>query len=69
MKSNEIREMTVEEIQRKGGDLKQELFNLRFQHGTGQLENTARLKQTRRDIARIETILKEKQSSESGRSE
>ena len=69
MKSNEIREMTVEEIQRKGGDLKQELFNLRFQHGTGQLENTAKLKQTQRDIARIETILKEKQSSESGRSE
>ena len=69
MKSNEIRELTVEEIQRKGVDLKQELFNLRFQHGTGQLENTARLKQTKRDIARIETILKEKQSSESGRSE
>ena len=38
MKSNEIRELTVEEIQRKGVDLKQELFNLRFQHGTGQLE-------------------------------
>lgn len=69
MKSNEIREMTVEEIQRKGGELKQEFFNLRFQHGSGQLENTARLKQTKRDIARIETILKEKQSSESGKSE
>ena len=69
MKSNEIRELTVEEIQRKGVDLKQELFNLRFQHGTGQLENTARLKQTKRDIARVETILKEKQSSESGKSE
>jgi large subunit ribosomal protein L29 len=69
MKSNEIRELIVEEIQRKGVDLKQELFNLRFQHGTGQLENTARLKQTKRDIARVETILKEKQSSESGKSE
>jgi len=69
MKPGEIRELGIEELQRKKDDLAQEIFNLRFQHGVGQLENTARLKQTKRDIARVETILKEKQSSESERSE
>ncbi len=59
MKAREIREMTPEEVRRKLEEMKQELFNLRFQHAVGQLENKARLKQTRRDIARLETVLKE----------
>ena len=64
MKSSEIREMGLEEMQRKRDDMKEEMFNLRFQHGVGQLENTARLKQTRRDIARIETLIKEQQRAD-----
>jgi len=64
MKSSEIREMSLEEMQRKRDDLQEEMFNLRFQHGVGQLENTAILKQTKRDIARIETLIKEKQRAD-----
>lgn len=60
MKASEMRDLSLEEGQRKLTDLKQELFNLRFQHGVGQLENTAKLIQTKRDIARIQTILREK---------
>ncbi len=59
MKSSEIREMTGEEIQRKVNDLKEELFNLRFQHGAGQLENPQKMKQVKRDIARCQTIARE----------
>ena len=59
MKSSEIREMTGEEIQRKVNDLKEELFNLRFQHGAGQLENPQKMKQLKRDIARCQTIARE----------
>jgi large subunit ribosomal protein L29 len=59
MKGSEIREMTVEEMQRKVGDLKQELFNLRFQLEIGQLENRAKIRQTKQDIARLLTIIRE----------
>jgi large subunit ribosomal protein L29 len=59
MKASDIIEMSVEEMQRKIGDLKEELFNLRFQHEIGQLENPQRMKQTKRDIARIYTIMRE----------
>ena len=59
MKASEIRALSREEMQQKLNDLKQELFNLRFQHETGQLENTRVLKQTRKDIARINTIMTE----------
>ena len=64
MKAREIREMGVEEMQRKRDDLREEMFNLRFQHGVGQLENTAKLKQTKRDIARIETLIREQQRAD-----
>ncbi|MBW2192568.1 MAG: 50S ribosomal protein L29 [Deltaproteobacteria bacterium] len=57
MKASEIRELSLEEKQRKVADLKEELFNLRFQHGVGQLENSSRLKQIKRDIARVKTII------------
>ncbi len=59
MKASEIKEMSPEEMQRKIGDLKEELFNLRFQHEIGQLENPQKMKQTKRDIARINTIFRE----------
>ncbi|HWR92542.1 MAG TPA: 50S ribosomal protein L29 [Desulfobacterales bacterium] len=59
MKGSEIREMTVEEMQRKVGDLKQELFNLRFQLEIGQLENRAKIRETKQDIARLLTIIRE----------
>ena len=59
MKSSEINEMSLEEMLRKISDLKEELFNLRFQHEIGQLENPQKMKQVKRDIARIYTISRE----------
>jgi large subunit ribosomal protein L29 len=60
MKASEIRDLTADEIERKVTDLKEALFNLRFQHETGQLENPKKLSETKRDIARLKTILNEK---------
>ncbi len=59
MKPVEIRKMSVEEIQAKLSDSREELMKLRFQQVTGQLTDTNRLRQLRRDIARFETILNE----------
>ena len=59
MKASEIRDLNPDEIHQKVSDLKEELFNLRFQHEIGQLENPQRMKQTKRDIARLKTILRE----------
>ncbi len=59
MKASEIRELSHGEQLQKISDLGEELFNLRFQHETGQLENPQRMKQIKRDIARIRTILRE----------
>ena len=64
MKASEIRAMSLDEMQRKAADLKEELFNLRFQHEIGQLENPMKMKQTKRDIARIKTIIKETEGEE-----
>lgn len=61
MKASQIRTMTDEEIARTLDESYQELFNLRFQFATGQLRNTARLSQVRRDIARLRTILRERE--------
>ena len=57
MKASEIRELSQEERLQKVDELKQQLFNLRFQHETGQLENPQKLKQTKHDIARMKTII------------
>ena len=62
MKIRELREMDGEELLRKKTELKDQLFKLRFQHELGQLENAAKLQTVRRDIARIETLLKEEQA-------
>ena len=59
MKVKEIRELTTAEMLDQEKQLKEELFNLRFQLATGQLENTARIQEVRKSIARIKTVLKE----------
>jgi large subunit ribosomal protein L29 len=56
----EIQNMDVSGLSQQLKDLRDEQFNLRFQHSTGQLENTARMKQVRREIARVKTIMKQK---------
>ena len=60
MKANEIRDLSDKEREEKVGDLREELFNLRFQLATGKIENPSRLGLLRRDIARIKTIQQEK---------
>jgi large subunit ribosomal protein L29 len=60
LKANELRDMTEEELDEKLRETRQQLFNLRFQHATGQLDNTRKLRQVRHDIARIFTILGER---------
>ena len=59
MKASEIRDLNPDEMHQKVSDLKEELFNLRFQHEIGQLENPQKMKQMKRDIARMKTILRE----------
>ena len=63
MKPAEIRDLSLNEMQAKIQDLRGEAFNIRIKRSTGQLENTARLKQLRLDIARVETIMREKREA------
>ena len=60
MKAREFRDLSEVELRQKVQDFTVELFNLKFQHATGQLENTERLPQVRKDLARVKTILHEK---------
>lgn len=60
MKANELRDLSVDDLSRKESELNQELFNLRFQLHTGHLENSARIPQVRREIARVKTVLRQK---------
>ncbi len=62
MKAREIRELKLEELWAKSRELRGDLFNAFVKRSTGQLENTAKLKQLRRDIARVETVLRERQN-------
>jgi large subunit ribosomal protein L29 len=64
VKSEQIREMGVDELRHKDKELQEQLFRLRFQKSLGQLDNALKLRETRRDIARVKTILKEKQVKE-----
>ena len=64
MKARELRDLSEAELRQKELDLITELFNLKFQHATGQLENTERLPQVRKDLARVKTILGEKTSAQ-----
>ncbi|MBI5644361.1 MAG: 50S ribosomal protein L29 [Deltaproteobacteria bacterium] len=61
MKSAEIRDMTLEEIRAKGGEITKELFNLRMRHATNQLENPLKLRILKREVARLKTIIAEKE--------
>ena len=60
MRTKEVRELSQNEMRQRILDLRQELFNLRFQAATGRIEKPARLRTIRRDIARLKTVLKEK---------
>jgi large subunit ribosomal protein L29 len=60
MRAADLRELTEEELQAKLKELGEELFNLRFQLSSQQLENTARVRETKRDLARVKTVIREK---------
>ncbi len=61
MKVAEVRELDVAQLEQRLAETRRELFNLRFQHATGQLENTGQIKEVRKNIARILTVLNQKQ--------
>mgnify|MGYP001084321706 FL=1 len=61
MKVSEIRELTLDELSQRERDSAEELFNLKFQLATGQLENKMRIRQMKKELARIKTIMREKQ--------
>ncbi len=61
MKARELKEMSEAELRQKEKEVTEELFNLKFQHATGQLENTERLPQVRKDLARVKTVLRQKE--------
>lgn len=61
MRADEVRDLTDEELDRKLAELKEELFNLRFQLATGQLDNPMRVKAVRKDIARVHTVRRERE--------
>ncbi len=61
MRPSELREMTIEELREKERELRKELFNLRFQKATGEIQNPMRIRAVRKDIARILTIITEKE--------
>jgi large subunit ribosomal protein L29 len=63
MKATEVRAMSVEDLEKKLADLKKDLFNLRLQNATNQLENPNRINDVKKDIARVKTIIREKQTA------
>ena len=67
MKSAEFRDMTLDQLEDQLARLKKERFNLRFQKASGQLENTSRVRQVRRDIARVMTVAHEKRAREANK--
>jgi large subunit ribosomal protein L29 len=62
VKALELRDMSLDELKGKETDLRKELFNLRFQQATGEIENPLRIRTVKRDIARVMTVLKEKET-------
>ena len=63
MKANEVRKMSAAELETKLGDLKKDLFQLRLQHATNQLDNPVKIAEVKRDIARVKTIIREQQTA------
>ena len=66
MKASEIRDLSERELTEKLSDLKAELFNLRFQHAINQLENPMRLNHVKKDIARVKTVIRQRQAQPAG---
>jgi large subunit ribosomal protein L29 len=66
VKAEELRELSLQELREREKELARELFNLQFQLGTGQLSNHTAIKKTKRDIARVKTVLKESYAREQG---
>lgn len=64
MKVKEIRELSTEEINKKLKETKEEIFNLRFQHATGNIEKPSRIRELRHTVARMKTVLKERETNE-----
>lgn len=60
MKTKELRDLTIDELKQRDKELREEQFNLKFQAATSQLSNTAKITQTRKDVARVNTLIKEK---------
>ncbi len=63
MKAKELKELTIEELRTKEKEVQETLFNLRFQHATGLLENTMRIPMTKKDLARVKTVIRSKQTT------
>jgi large subunit ribosomal protein L29 len=63
MRAAEVRDLSVDELQTRLAEVKEELFNLRFQNATGQLDNYKRLGELKRDVARIKTVLRQRELS------
>ena len=63
MKAKEVRELSAEQLSAKLAELKKDLFNLRLQHATNQLDNPVKMAEVKRDIARIKTVLRERELS------
>ena len=63
MKSDKVREMSADELRSKERELQEQLFRLRFQKSLGQLDNALKIRDTRRDIARVKTVLRQKQQA------
>lgn len=66
MKASDLRDLSLDELRQRGRELKETLFNLNFQHGTNQLENPMRLRLTKKDIARVMTVIREKELTATG---
>ena len=64
MKASELRELTIEELEQKSRDVRSDYFNAKVKHATGQLEDTAKLKLMRCDVARVLTVLSEKREAD-----
>jgi large subunit ribosomal protein L29 len=64
MKATELRERSKEELDKTLGDLEEQLFKLRFQKSTGQIENPQKIREVRKDIARVQTVLNERRAAE-----
>jgi large subunit ribosomal protein L29 len=67
MKANDIRERSDDELRKTLSDLEEQLFKLRFQKSTGQIENPIKIREVRKDIARVMTVINERQAGESAR--